>query len=320
MKACPDHPLRRSRRVSPTGAFAPVLAPASAAGPTSQRPFMSSWVGIAAIATAALCWALIGIFATDLAEQGLSPVSIAAWRAAGAGACFAIHATLVRAALPPRSQWARVAVFGVVCVVVFYTALPAAIDAGGITLAYVLLYTAPIFVILREARKGHVGGRAVAVVGFAVVGVIGVVAGGGNGITVSVASLGWGLVAGWSYSMYYGIGRDLFAAHSSVGVYALTLLPSACVLFAIDHGPLPVNWWPVIGLIVVSSYVPYLVFAAGLARVEPERAAVIACLEPVAAACIGWWWYGERLRSFGIIGMFAVIVAAALAGSSRAKE
>ncbi|NLH76453.1 MAG: EamA family transporter, partial [Acidobacteria bacterium] len=170
-----------------------------------------------------------------LAARGIDPVTMAAWRAMIAGVGFAViwlihamrgrtadgpdlHGTGLESGAAPITSplrqpvvWLRLVALGLIGVSVFYTALPAAIERGGITLAWVLLYTAPLWVLIGSVSLGWLRPtvRAVTLVLLATGGVALTAAAGGEGVTVSAAAVAWGLAAGLSYASYYLVGRTL---------------------------------------------------------------------------------------------------------------
>lgn len=267
-----------------------------------------------AVLGAAALWAIIGVFTTELGRRGHRAPSVAFWRALGGGVCFVAHAVATRRRFRvERARRPALAAFTVIGVSVFYLALPAAVQAGGITLAYVLLYTAPMWVAVGVVALGH--GRAdasmVIVTVVSVAGVIAVVMGSGSGIEVTPAALAWGTVAGGSYACYYLVGRPLFDAVDPIVVYAIALPVGSLPLgvasgFAVPHlADLPY----VVGLCVVSTWAPYLLLSIGLRGVAPHRAVIIATAEPVIAAAFARVFYGEHLGPVGLAGGALVLLA-----------
>jgi drug/metabolite transporter, DME family len=135
--------------------------------------------GYLLVLTAAVLWGLLGVFSRAVLDAGVAPLEIAFWRAVIAGAAFGLHAALVgRLRLRPRAagggrDLAALAGFALVGVTLFYAALSLAIDAGGISLAFVLLYTAPAFVTLLAwpLLGERIGRRKLALVALALAGV-----------------------------------------------------------------------------------------------------------------------------------------------------
>ena len=69
-------------------------------------------------------------------------------------------------------------------------------------------------------------------------------------------------------------------------------------------------WVVAVGL--VTSVFPYLLYTAGLSRVESGRASVMATIEPVVASLIGVFLFGEQLDPFKIAGIVLVFGAVLL--------
>ncbi|WP_040158356.1 DMT family transporter [Mobilicoccus massiliensis] len=275
-------------------------------------------MGAVLVLVAAALWGLLGIFGTYAQRAGLSPYDVAWWRAASGAVLFGVHAFVVSARFPRGRDLAVTALFGLVSGAVFYGAYQVAVAAGGASLASVLLYTAPAFVamlsvpVLRE-RLGPV--EVVAVVA-SVVGVGLVALGGGAGVTVSVLSVGAGLLAGFTYSLYYLYGRAFYqryhpsaclAVALGVAVVALTPLASPAVY---SPDALARAWPAVAGVGVLSTYVAYLCHSAGLQRLAATRASVIATIEPVVAGVLASLLLAERPAALAVLGGVVVLAAA----------
>lgn len=282
--------------------------------------------------SAALLWATIGLFTPALLDQGLTAFEIAFWRALLGGTCFAVHA-VARRRLRIRSteDIVGMVMFGVVAVGVFYTALAMAIDLGGVSLAWILLYTAPGWVAVGAVVMlgEHIDRVRAALVISTMAGVALVAVGGGEGITISVASLTWGLLSGLSYASWYIAGKRFLARYDPVTISAWTLMTGAAVLlpFAGFDVFSARAWLLLVGLSVVSTYLPVLMYYSGLRSVDASRAAIVATVEPVAALVIGATVGRERLGAVAVVGAIVVLVAAALASvrpqpapSSLARE
>jgi drug/metabolite transporter, DME family len=284
------------------------------------RATLRSPPGIALVATAGALWALIGLFTPALLAHGLSAFEIGFWRAVLGGLAFAVHGVL-RGGLRPGSprDAAGLVGFGVVAVGVFYVALAQAIDLGGVSLAWILLYTAPgwvavaAVVVLRE----HVDGVRWALVGATMLGVALVALGGGTGVRVSVASVVWGLLAGVSYASWYVAGKRLLPRHHPVTISTWTLLAGGLALlpFAQVRGHPADVWLLLAGLALVSTYLPVLAYYTGLRTVDASRAAIVATVEPVGALAIGAVVAAERLTVPAAVGAVIVLAAATLASA-----
>ncbi len=266
---------------------------------------------------AAVLWGLIGVFSKGILDAGVGAIEIAFWRAALAGLAFVVHAAATRNLRLERGRDAGAFVsFALIGVTLFYASLIVAIDRGGISLAFILLYSAPAFVavlawlVLREALTAVKG----ALVGLALLGVVLVARDGGSGIVVSPASLFWGLTAGLSYASYYIFGKWLLRSYRPVTIYAFVLpLGALGLLPFVDFAPKTVGVWALlIVLSLVSTYLAYLLYFTGLRAAEASRAVLVATIEPVVAATLAALIFGERFGWAGLLGGAFILTAAVL--------
>lgn len=278
--------------------------------------------GLPLIALAAVLWAFIGLFTSALLDRALTATEIALWRALIAGACFAAHA-LARGQGRVRSlrDAGGLAAFGIVAVGLFYVALARAVELGGVSLAWILLYTAPAWVAVAAVTLlgEHVDAIRRLLIAVTVAGVVLVALGGGDGVMVSPASLGWGLAAGLAYASWYVGGKHFLPRYSPVTISAWILLVGAVVLLPLTPlRALPASaWWLLIGLGVVSTYLPALAYYSGLTTVDASRAAIVATIEPVVALLLAVLIEGERLGPLAALGGLLVLAAATTASARR---
>jgi drug/metabolite transporter, DME family len=274
------------------------------------------------IFAAAVLWGLIGLFSRTLLDAGLSALEIAFWRALLGGAAFAAHAGLTGGVrlLRPRDGLVFAA-FALVGVTLFYASLVLAIQTGGISLAFILLYSAPAFVallawwLLGEALTA----RKAALVGLALAGVALVAGDRGEGVRVSAVSLAWGLTSGLTYASYYIFGKWVLTRYRPVAIYALVLPLGALGLlpFTGFAEKTPRDWGVLLTLSLVSTYLAYLLYYTGLKRAEASRAVLVATVEPVVAGVLAALVYGERFGSLGLLGSACVLTASVLAALPR---
>ncbi|MFA5595745.1 MAG: EamA family transporter [Trueperaceae bacterium] len=276
--------------------------------------------GYLLIALAAVLWALLGVFSQRLLNAGVSSTEIAFYRAALGGLLFVAHAGLPRQLrLQRRSDLLAFVGFALVGVTLFFTALNMAIDAGGVSLAFILLYTAPAFVAVLAAI--FLGEKLkpvnLVLIALAITGVTLVARSGGGGMEVGVAAIVWGLVAGLSYSSYYLFGKWVLRRYQPATIYAVVLPVGALGLlpfvpFDAVRLATPALWLDIALMAGLSTYLAYLVYYLGLKRVEASRAVLVATVEPVVAAGLAALLFGERLGVLGVLGALLVLTAAVL--------
>jgi len=88
---------------------------------------------------------------------------------------------------------------------------------------------------------------------------------------------------------------------------------------AARHDP-PAMWLRYAVLGVFSTLIPFSLFYAGLKRLRPAEAGVLATLEPVVALTSAWIFLGERLQSVQWLGAGLVLSASLLATRAPATE
>jgi drug/metabolite transporter, DME family len=283
--------------------------------------------GYLLVFAAAVLWGLIGLFTRAVLDEGIAPLEIAFWRALFAGGAFALHASIIgRLALRDRRDGLILAAFALVGVTLFYGSLTLAIDTGGISLAFVLLYTAPAFVavlawpILGERLTPLKAGLVALALGGVVL--VAMSGGGAEGVRVTTTSLTWGLLSGISYASYYLFGKWVLARYATVTIYAVVLPIGALGLlpFVAFAPKSPQVWLLLVVLSLVSTYLAYLLYYTGLRTVEASRAVLVATIEPVVAAGLAAAFYGERLGPLGIAGAALILVAAAAAAMRRTRR
>ncbi len=200
----------------------------------------------------------------------------------------------------------------------FYT-----ITAQSLSLAAVLLYTAPAFVAVMSVvlfRESLTFVR-VLCLGLVLVGCVFVTGVLFEDSALSVGGIMTGLGAGFGYALYSIFGRyALERGYHTLTVNLWTfLIASLCILpFARpwELGSMVLDpafpWYAVICMVLFSTMLPYLLYTYGLQGMDGGRASVLATVEPVVATVAGVLCFQEALTPFGIVGMIMVLSAVVL--------
>jgi DME family drug/metabolite transporter len=274
-------------------------------------------MGYVFILLAALLWGMIGPVSRFALRDGVDPLEIAFWRAVIAAACFGVHAAAIRRVRVARRDLPAVIVFGLLDVSLLYAAVFLAVRHGGAALASVLLYTAPIWVAVFAALflRERMTGRKAGAVALAMAGVAGIAtASGGSGIHLTAPALFWGLLSGWAYALFYLFGKRYFERYAAATLFLHALPVGALGLLPlVDFRPkTTVAWTAIVFLAVVPTYASYLLYSAGLRRVEATRAATVATFEPVVAAVAAYLVWGERMSPAGYLFALLIVLAVLL--------
>lgn len=290
---------------------------------TTQTPATIRY-GSIAILLAVLCWGLLGVMSRVAMSDGAPPLTVAFWRAALAALLFTVHAAITRAEPLQRADRPAAVFLGVAGVAVLYYSYLNAIEQGGVALSSILMYSAPIWVAIGGRIFFHerVSARATAALSLTLVGVAIVALASGTGeVRWSPSAVGWGLLSGAMYALYFLVGRRLFSRNASARVMAWALgVGAATMLPFVPFQSLSRSaWGGVAFLALVCTYAAYLAYAEGVKRLPSARAATIATLEPVIAVVAAYVVWGERLSPLGLAGAALVIggVLLSAAGESR---
>lgn len=285
------------------------------------NPTRESRLGYAYVLVAATLWGMIGPLALLAFQQGLEPLEVAFWRATLGALLFMIHVSVCGQWRVQRVDLPAFFFFGLVCVGVFYGAFQKTVELGGASVAAVLLYTAPAWVaLLARIFLGEALGRMkLLAVGMTLLGVLGVSLG-PDGLTAlrdglwSPAAVGYGLLSGLTYALYYIFGKRYLGRYSAATVMVVALPIGALALFPFVNfqEKTLLAWLALAALALISTYGAFLAYCAGLRRLEATRASVVATFEPVVAALVAFAWWGERLGYLGFLGSALIIFAVLL--------
>ena len=273
--------------------------------------------GYLLVFVAGVLWGVLGVFAEGILGAGVGPLEISFWRATLAGGAFLAHALVRRRLrLARASDLGAFVLFALVGVTLFYASLNLSIAAGGVSLAWILMYSAPAFVAVLAALllKERLTPTKIALVALATLGVVLVARGGGRGIDVNPRSVGWGLAAGVSYASYYIFGKWVLRRYAPVTIYAVVLPIGALGLLPLVHfhAKTAHTWLLLMALALVSTYLAYLAYYTGLRTIEASRAVLVATVEPVVATGLAALLFGERFGAAGLAGAALVLASALL--------
>ena len=273
------------------------------------------------ILIAGTCWDLIGLFNRQLLAAGLTPRDIVLLRNMG-GLLLLTLVFLVMDRSIFKINWRHLPYFvgtGIVSVVVFTLMYFSCQQYCSLAVAAILLYTAPTFVVLMSAilwkepvTKQKLLALAVAFLGCAAVS--GIFSGG-----LSVTPLGFllGLGSGFFYAMYSIFGRYALAHYQPMTVTYYTFVfagfgalfvtqPLQAVSTVFSDGRLILL---TIGLVAISTVIPFIFYTKGLSQVESGKASILASIEPVVAALAGVIAFGEPMTAAVALGLGCILVS-----------
>jgi len=274
---------------------------------------------------AAFCWGGIGPVSRYAFAQGMAPLEVAFWRALFGWVVFGLHAVKMKQTRVKHRDLPWVLAFGLWGVSLFYASYLLAIEQGGAALAAVLLYTAPLWVaILARIFLGEkLTPLKILCVFLGMGGVAAVALGSGQTAGVSAGALGWGLLSGFLYGVYYIFGKRFLRSYATptLFLYALPVGMLGLAPFIRIEFPPAGALLAVLFLALISTFAAYSLNYAGLKRLESSRAATVATIEPVIAGAAAWVWWGETFTVWGYLGSGLILLGVLLlVTSTRAND
>ncbi|MDM8086462.1 EamA family transporter [Cellulomonas cellasea] len=299
--------------------------------------------GALAILTGSVLFAVNGTVAKIAMQSGLSPERLVELRCLGSAVLLVAVALIVnpRALRASGKELAVLALLGVVGVALVQWCYLVAISRLPVGLALLLEYTAPLLValwarfVLREQVRARVWwALAACLAGLALVAQV------GDGITLDGLGIAAGLGAAVALAAYYLLGERLMTRREPLTTHAWSMTFAALLwvvlqpLWTFPRGVLTQDaplagpladvrapmWLLVLGIVVLGTAVPYLLFLVGIRRLGAARAGLLGMSEPVAASAVAWVVLGEAMTAVQLIGAAVVLAGIGLAETSRRRS
>jgi len=286
------------------------------------------WRGYFLIAAATLCWgaaATVGkaVFNGKVfpGAAEISPVMLSQGRTTFALLVLALFLLLRRG--PRFFRISRrdavlcmlVGIFGLAGSNFFYYY---AIQKSTVAIAITLQYTAPVWVLIYMVLHGRQRATfwQVSAVMMALLGIALTIGLFRSGVNLSSLGVLAALMASFSFSLYNIGGQALVSRHHQLQVMAYTLFGSVVLWLAVNP-PWRIaaqhynaSQWTFLFLFgCLSTLLPYVFYFTGLKYLDPTRAVVTSCLEPVYAIVFAAIFIHEGVSTVQVLGIVAVLAA-----------
>jgi drug/metabolite transporter (DMT)-like permease len=308
---------------------------------THRRPGL----GYALVGLGALLFIVNAGVSRVVLRSGVTPVELTTIRITGTAVVLLLVALVLdRSALRrPRGRLALLLlVHGLVGVAALQWTYFVAIDRLPVGLALLLEYQAPLLVVLwaRFVQQEVVRRRVWLGLGLALVGLsmaTGIVSG---ELAFDSVGLLAGLAAAVCFATYFLVGEHGVAQLAPLrvvlwsflvatvgmnvaapvwGMPADLLQGETSLLGRLEDVVLPVALL-VCWVVVLGTLVPFGVEIVALRHLPAATVTMVAMLEPVGVAALGWVWFGEELGTVAAIGCALVLTGIVAAQSGRAPH
>jgi drug/metabolite transporter, DME family len=196
-----------------------------------------------------------------------------------------------------------------------------AIQKTSVAVAIIVQYTAPVWVLLYVLARGQqrVSLQKVAAVGVAIAGIaltIGIVGSKSSPLRLNSYGVFAALLASFSFA-FYNVGAHRILARYDRWRVLIWTLASASIFWLVVNPPWKVvatgytaaQWAFLFIFAMMSVLGAFSLYFLGLQHLEPTRAIIASCLEPVFSILLAATLLGEGLRPVQTLGIVLVLSA-----------
>lgn len=282
---------------------------------------MKTKTAAVAVILAGVLWGIISLFVRSLYDAGLDALQISALRLSVAALSFLLALLCWKRSLLKirlRDIWMFICT-GIVSVVLFNTLYFYTTVNSQASVAVVLLYTSPAFVILFSALlfREKITVKKLLALAMTVGGCVLVSGMLGGGYKLTPLLLLTGLGSGIFYALYTIFARFALKKYDSMTVTAYTFLLGA--LGALPLGKpgatlavlaaAPKLWVSALCIGIVCTVLPYALYTWGLERMDSGRASLLVAVEPLVGALVGILVFHESCGAGKLIGVALILGA-----------
>jgi drug/metabolite transporter (DMT)-like permease len=298
-------------------------------------------LGYLMAATAAVLWGINGGISKTILSTGLSSERLAQVRSLGAAlALVAILAVTAPGRLRlTRRELPFIVTFGIAGLAFVQWFYFLAIHRLAIGVALLIEYLAPLLVALwaRFFYKETLRRRIWVALGLALTGLALIVNVFGGGTSLSTAGVLFALAGSFAYATYVLLAEHVVGNRDPISLLAWGFLFASIFWAVLDP------WWSFPGrlltettslqgnlqawhlpvwvlaalMIVVGTVAPFFLLISALRHLPATRVGIVAMLEPVVGALVGWAWLSESLGGVQLVGAGVVLAAIGLAQTAR---
>ena len=259
------------------------------------------------IISGASLWGLIALFFKFLTACGFSPLQIVALRVLFAAVLmtaviFKIDPKLLK--IRWRDSWLFIGT-GIFSLVFFNYCYFRSIESSSISIAVLL----SIFLFREKFTRCKMLALLSTFCGCTfITGIF------SSKMTLTLEAFGFGLASGIGYALYSIFSKLALRRYNTLTITAYTFYFAAIAALPMAE-PLQLftllaDLRALIGAIAIAlicTVAPYLLYTRGLQDVDAGQASILATLEPLVAAAIGIFIFGESLTTAKILGMILIL-------------
>lgn len=272
----------------------------------------------------AALWGIIGLFIEELFQAGFSSLQIVTLRVVSASVMLLVFVAITNTELLKinlRDTMSFVGT-GIFSTVFFSWAYFTAIEEVSLSIAVILLYTGPAFVVIlsRIFFGEPITSRKIGALALTLLGCMLVI----KVFPVTADRISWygiivGLGSGFGYALYSIFGKHALKKYHPLTVIVYTFVFASIVMLPVSGITISMTdlqsshvWITILGLGFLPTALAYYLYTMGLSMIESGRASIAATIEPLVATLLGVFVFSEVLTAFQVVGMLLVLAAVVL--------
>ena len=272
---------------------------------------------------AGVLWGLTGIFVRNLNGIGIDNFQLTFFRSVFAAVSLIVFFLITdkkQLKIDTKDLWCFFGT-GVLSIVSFSVCYFYTLMHSSVSVAVILAYTAPFFVIVLSAIIFHEKITLLKLIAL-VIATFGcfLLCKTDKNTPVTAVIIIIGLLAGLSYASYSIFARFVVGKYPPLVITAYTFIFSSLgSAFLVDFKSFadvvsvhPTSLLTIIIFSVVSTLMPYLLLTIGLKYVEAGKAAILTTTEVLTASLVGVLFFGEKITATGILGIILILAAVVL--------
>ncbi len=275
-------------------------------------------------------WGLTGLFVRNLNDAGIDNMQLLFFRSFITAAITGIYLLFTdknKLKIDLKDWWyffgTGIFSFLLFGFYYFYT-----ISHASMSVAAILLYTAPFFVMIMASIffKEKITAAKVIALFIAAAGCL-LICGTDHNISLTPLVIFTGISSGFCKALYSIFGRVALKKYDSLTVTAYTFIFSTLgSLFVVDfpkiYSVISLNPNLIASTLVftlISAIIPYIFYTLGLKYIDAGKASIMATFEAVVASVCGIIAFNEKITVVGISGIVLVLLAVVLLNTKLKK-
>lgn len=266
-------------------------------------------------------WGIISIFVNLLKEAGFNSIQCVAIRCFFTAlflVCYIIIKDKSLLKIQPKDMVYFIGT-GILSIVFFnFCYFQSIEEIGGAAVPALLLYTAPLFVMIISFFVFHekLTRKKIISLLMTIVGLCLVTGAFTGGERISFTSVLYGLGSGLGYALYTIFGKFVVKKYNALTITAYTFIIATIVAVPLSGVFTDISFLfsiksviAAVGLSLLSTVLPFMLYTKGLNGMDAGKASIIATAEPFVAAIVGVLLFQETFTIWKITGMILILAA-----------